>query len=69
MAIHLKPKSLEISTGNVFAVLNEIMQSPKTGSIEWGPSEENSGHSADQGVLCHFYETRRSIIAFQRSSQ
>jgi hypothetical protein len=36
-----------------FSVLNEIMQSPKTDSIEWGPSAENSGHSADQEVICH----------------
>lgn len=51
MAIYLEPKSLEISTGNIFVVLNEIRQSTKADSIEWGPSEENNGHSADQGVL------------------
>jgi hypothetical protein len=46
MAIYLERKSLEISTGNIFAVLNKIMQSSKTDSMEWGTSEENRGHKA-----------------------
>jgi hypothetical protein len=32
------------------------MQSPKTDSKEWGP--ENSGHSADQEVICHLWNQK-----------